>query len=360
MDDENQLGIYDINDREELYVPRFVSPQQLEEVKKHFQKMDPDEAKRSLYLYQVELSPGSVRISKKLREPRTTRDAIDQHKVKMNYQSREAITNWSKKSRSAMVARICSLDYSEMLSDSTRPGAMITLTYLKNWEVVAPTAEQAKRHLRLFRQRYKRAFGEELIGLWKQEWQRRGACHFHIFCVPPLNVAFTKWVSDTWNDIVNPPNQEEARNHLEFGASVDYNKGLRSKDAKQVSIYFTKHGSANFGDKEYQNRPPDLWVEQGSIGRMWGYWGLTPRIIKTEISQSDALFVARTLRRWARANAKRRKTTVVKISKKTGQITYRKALRYPRYFSGTLGFVSVNDGSVMGATLARAIQTCRR
>jgi hypothetical protein len=360
MEEENELGICDISDPEELYTPRFVTPQELEEARKLFQIVDPDEVKRSLYLYQVELSPGSVRISKKLREPRNTREAIDLHKVKMNYQSREAITNWSKKSRSAMVARICSLDYSEMLSDPTRPGAMITLTYPKNWEIVAPTAEQAKRHLRLFRQRYKRAFGEELIGLWKQEWQRRGACHFHIFCVPPTNVAFTKWVSDTWNDIVNPPYLEDKCNHLEFGASVDYNKGLRSKDAKQVSIYFTKHGSANFGDKEYQNRPPDLWLEQGSIGRMWGYWGLALSIIKTEISQSDALFVARTLRRWARANAKRRKTTVAKINKKTGPITYRKVMRYPRYFSGALGFVSVNDGSVMGATLSRAIRTCRR
>lgn len=356
---EKELGICDISDREDLYAPRFVSPQQLEEVKEQFQKMDPALTRSSLYLYQVELSPGSVRISKKLRQSRTTREEIDEHKAKMNYQNRENITNWSKKSRSAMVARICSLDYSEMLSDPKRPGAMITLTYPKTWEDVAPTAQQAKRHLRLFTQRYRRAFGENLVGLWKQEWQRRGACHFHIFCVPPIDVAFTKWVSETWNEIVSPSNPQENRDHLEYGASVDYNKGLRSKDAKQVSVYFTKHGSANFGNKEYQNRPPSLWIEHGSIGRMWGYWGLTPRIYKVEVSQSDALFVARTLRRWSRANATKRKTTVVKISKRTGEMTYRNAMRYPRYFAGPLGFVSVNDGSQMGAALARAIQVCK-
>jgi len=360
MEIEKELGIYDISDREDLYTPRFVSPQQLEDAKDQFQKMDPSIAKTSLYLYQVELSPGSVRISKKLRHPRTDRKEIDAHKTKMNYQSREAITSWSKKSRSAMVARICSLDYSQMLSNPKRPGAMITLTYPKTWEEVAPTAQQAKRHLKLFKQRYKRAFNEELVGLWKQEWQRRGACHFHIFCVPPINVAFTKWVSETWNDIVGPSDQQENRNHLDYGARVDYNKGLRSKDAKQVSIYFTKHGSANFGDKEYQNRPPELWIESGSIGRMWGYWGLSPIILKTEISQSDALFVARTLRRWARANSSRRSTLIAKINKRTGEITYRKAMRYPRYFAGTLGFLSVNDGSVMGATLAKAITACCR
>ncbi len=358
MEEENELGIYDISDREDLYAPRFVLPEQLEEAKKQFQKMDPVIAHSSLYIYQVELSPGSVRISKTLRQPRTSREEIEKHKEKMNYQSRESITNWSKKSRSAMVARICSLDYSQMLSDPKRPGAMITLTYPKNWQAVAPTAKQAKRHLRLFRQRYRRAFGEELIGLWKQEWQQRGACHFHIFCVPPINVAFSKWVSTTWSSIVSPSDPAERQKHLDYGASVDYNKGLRSKDAKQVSVYFTKHGSANFGDKEYQNRPPDLWLEQGSIGRMWGYWGLAPVIHKAELSQSDALFVARTLRRWARANGKRRKTTVAKINKETGEISFRKAMRYPRYFAGPLGFVSVNDGSVMGATLAKAIETC--
>lgn len=354
------LGICDISDREDLYAPRFVSPQELEDAKERFQKIDPAIAKSSLYLYQVELSPGSVRISKKLRQPRTVREEIDIYKAKMNYQSRESITLWSKKSRSAMVARICSLDYSQMLSDPKRPGAMITLTYPKNWQEVVPTADQAKRHLRLFRQRYKRAFGEDLVGLWKQEWQRRGACHFHIFCVPPINVAFTKWVSETWNDIVSPTNPQESRDHVGHGTSVDYNKGLRSNDAKQVSVYFTKHGSANFGNKEYQNRPPELWVENGSIGRMWGYWGLTPLILKTEISKEDALFVARTLRRWARANTVRRKTLVMRVNKITGEITDRKAMRHPRYFAGPLGFVSVADGSEMGSSLAKAIKACRR
>lgn len=360
MEIENELGICDISDREDFYAPHFVLPQQLSDAIAQIQEMNHKEVQTSLYLYQVELSPGSVRISKKIRQTRTNRKEIDEHKAKMNYESRKAITNWSKKSRAAMVARICSLDYSQMLSDPKRPGAMITLTYPKSWQEVAPNAEQAKKHLKLFKQRYKRAFNEELVGLWKQEWQRRGACHFHIFCVPPTNVAFTKWVSETWSEIVSPSNQQEKRDHLDYGTSVDYNKGLRSKDAKQVSVYFTKHGSANFGDKEFQNRPPELWIEHGSIGRMWGYWGLSPVVIKAEISQSDALFISRTLRRWARANATRRSTRVAKVNKNTGEITYRKAMRYPRYFAGPLGFVSVNDGSVMGAKLARAIETCRR
>jgi len=51
---------------------------------------------------------------------------------------------------------------------------------------------------------------------------------------------------------------------------------------------------------------------------------------------------------------------VAKINKRTGEITYFKAMRYPRYFAGALGFVSVNDGLVVGAKLARAVETCRR
>lgn len=169
-----------------------------------------------------------------------------------------------------------------------------------------------------------------------------------------------KLVPTTWSRIVNPLDPEDRCSHLEFGTSVDYIKGLQSKDANQVSVYFTKHRSSNFGDREYQYRSLDLWLEPGSTGRIWGYWGLTPAINKTELSQTDALFVSRTLRRWARANGERRKTTVAKINKQTGEISSRKVLRYPRDIAEPLVFVSVNDGSVMGARLASAIQSCRR
>lgn len=136
---------------------------------------------------------------------------------------------------------------------------------------------------------------------------------------------------------------------------VDYEQGLRAFDAKRIAVYFSKHGSANYGDKEYQNRPPALWIEAGSIGRFWGYWGLEPLTVTTEVSEADALFIARTLHRWARANSRPRRITVWRTNQRTGEVRPRHAHRRSVRLTSRTGFVAVNDGSAMGQALARAL-----
>lgn len=98
------------------------------------------------------------------------------------------ITGWSRKSRARMVATMAELDLAPLLLAGDVP-AMITLTYPGDWETVAPNGEVVKKHLEAFFMRFERAWGYSPLVIWKMEFQRRGAPHFHLFMCPPQGVA---------------------------------------------------------------------------------------------------------------------------------------------------------------------------
>lgn len=271
------------------------------------------------------------------------------------------ITGWSRKSRARMVHRLCELDYAPLFGDPSRLPAMITLTYPGAWEVVAPTGRAAKRHLQALRKRYLRAWGEPLACVWKLEFQRRGAPHFHLLMVPPHGtsgggMAFREWLSVTWANIVNHPDPEEYRRHLLAGTGVDWSEGLRARDPKRVAIYFTKHGS--FRAKEYQHCVPELWqTPETGPGRFWGYWELKPARSAVRVLPRIGIQIGRTLRRWARAQGTTRQVTVERVEQATGRVRYRTSRVRVRRLAANRGWVSVNDGASFGAAIGRYVSS---
>lgn len=348
-----QLGlvISDITARECLYVPQFPNSDDLQTAASKLPEIPPKELGDLEDRYSVSLSPGVVKVSKQQGRKRPPTE---------NYKPKTQIREWSRKSRANMVKVLAQLDYSKMLEDPSRLPALITLTYPKTWEAVVPDSVTARRHLKLLRHRYERTFGE-MAAVWKMEFQKRGACHFHLFMTPPSNLKeFRSWLSENWTDILKIPDPEERAKHLVAGTGVDIGEGMRNSDPKRLSVYFSKHGSANFGVKEYQNRPPELWLEDNkSVGRFWGYFRLRKLIHTTEVSPENALFIARTMRRWSRANSTPRKVRVARVNQKTGVVNYRTVRRRPRRHDSVSGFHVVNDGSHMGLLLARALSTRR-
>ncbi|MGW5266977.1 rolling circle replication-associated protein [Microbispora sp. NPDC004025] len=304
--------------------------------------------------------------------------------------SRE-ITGWSRKSRANMVRALCELDYRPMLDDPARLPAMVTLTYPGDWLTVAPDGKTAKGHLKALRKRYERAWDEPLQAVWKLEFQRRGAPHFHLLLVPPHGTArvpsgrarvdsrvgaglpFRQWLSEVWANIVDHPDPEEKRRHRLAGTGVDYAEGLKAYDPKRVAVYFTKHGS--FQAKEYQHCVPDEWTAPGQgPGRFWGYWGLERRTAAVEVEPEHAVQAARIARRWARAQGTTRQVTVART--RGGQahpkevvvglagaqlLGYRRpprsrrVRRRVRRFGNGRGFISVNNGQTFAVQLARAL-----
>jgi hypothetical protein len=230
------------------------------------------------------------------------------------------IDHWSAESRANMTKTLSMLDYSPLvaLCATGRIPAMVSLTYPGDWLTVAPDPQTTIKQLTAFRKRYARAWGEDLIGTWKREFQDRHAVHFHMYMVPPWGLAgawrkalnirmrpavgdglpFRQWLSVVWADVVNHPDAQQHVLHERSGTNVSYGDGLRCSDPVRLAVYFSKHGS--FRDKDYQNEPPPEWAGK-SVGRYWGYWGLRKLTSSAELYPEDYLQVARTLRRYARA-----------------------------------------------------------
>ncbi|MEU7776239.1 hypothetical protein AB0C44_33415 [Micromonospora taraxaci] len=291
-----------------------------------------------------------------------------------------------------MVRALCELDYHPMLADPTRVPAMVTLTYPGDWLTVAPNGKAAKRHLQALRKRYVKAWDQDITAVWKLEFQRRGAPHFHLLMVPPHGVSgtpgararasawvgaglpFRQWLSAVWADIVAHPDPAERERHQLAGTGVDYAEGLRVTDPKRVAVYFTKHGS--FSAKEYQNCVPEPWQEPGQgPGRFWGYWKLERVAIAVEVTHDQADRAARIIRRWARAQGTTRQVTVArtKLGRPRSEqaiiqglagaqlvdqppaVQLRKVRRRVRRLGTGRGFVSVNNGQTFAMSLSRAL-----
>lgn len=329
---------------------------------------------------------------------------------------RGEIKDWSRKSRSRMLATIAELDLYEMLSAPGEP-AMLTLTYPGDWKQVAPNGKVVKAHLEAFFKRYKRAWGEDLKCIWKLEFQGRGAPHYHLLMVPPPGRAsakrraeyeeklraweksggrkprwveavgdgfsFRRWLSETWADIVSHPDIDEYERHKAAGTAVDYAEGKRAYDPKRAAIYFGKHGV--FADKEYQHNVPELWKESGeSVGRFWGYRGLKKIKGSTTISAEQMVFFARilrnvssTVRAWDPWKKERKlmpalchpmrprrkknpdgsfKTKVDELGNVSEVITYRRQTERVNRMRGRYGagYLIVNDGLKMADYLLEA------
>jgi hypothetical protein len=286
-----------------------------------------------------------------------------------------------------MVKTFASLDWGpvyELAKDGRYP-AMVTLTYPgSDWELVAPDGQAVKRHVKILRERYLRAWGERVTGAWKLEFQRRGAPHVHIFMVPPhgqaagrgtgAGLAFRHWLSVVWADVVDHPDPVEYQKHLVAGTGVDFVEAHKCTDPKRLAVYFGKHGQ--YRSKEYQHIVPAAWQAPGKgPGRFWGYWGLKPLAVAVELSGNDYILAARIVRRWSsRTRVWDRKACDWKyvrtmtpakprwrdVDRETGEVVWRKRrrrVRVRRFASGS-GFVVVNDAPALARQLARAIEVC--
>lgn len=298
------------------------------------------------------------------------------------------VRTWSARSRNAMRYRLATLDYSGLFVDAagndTAP-AMVTLTYPGDWQAVAPSNAAVQRHLRALRLRWNRAWGcwldgdgkvrENLFfGVWKREFQRRGAPHYHLLIVPPDSPHFRSWLSQTWAEIVGAEwcGSEcwtgaaccERGRHVQAGTGVDFREGARATDPRRLAVYFAKHGA--YGAKEYQNEGPQEWLENGGLGRFWGVWGVPPVVSAVEVDPAVAQAVARTLRRLMRSQRYAMSLRLLRCTKGWDRTTgeevahahttscYRWNTIVVRRFRGSLGHVVVNNGPALAVALARA------
>ncbi|MDM7856668.1 hypothetical protein [Cellulomonas alba] len=280
--------------------------------------------------------------------------------------TRRAVTHWSAKSRSRMFRTVPTLDFSEW-TDGTL--GMVTLTLPGWWEIVTPTGARLKYLLERLRLRFRHA-GIAWVGLWKLEFQRRGAPHVHaLMRFPALvgGVAFEDWLSRTWADVVLDSLSErdafayidmgEYDRHVAAGTGIDYS-GTRFSDPRRIATYFLGHSAKTTDGKEYQHVVPAIWrAQDAGPGRFWGYWGLRPGVVELDVPKEDYVQLRRVLRHVHRARAARHAEQAARY----GLAIRRHPLRSLGASGGGLsgGTVVVNDGVQLARDLARFLELRR-
>lgn len=231
------------------------------------------------------VSPGTVRVTCRLTTPKEHwghNDEVDDLDIS-DAPKRGRVSDFSPKSRARMTDAFRSLDYTPLFENGDFP-ALVTLTAPADWEAAFPTPRSFKKKVDHLKVEYKRRWGHTVTGVWKMEFQERGAPHLHILMTPPrgrtrgTGESFTEWLSKTWARIVSSQlSAEEYAKHLGAGTGVDWIEGQRYSDPRRIAVYFDKH--AGYHEKDYQNEMPQLWrdaVANGEPGALfWGYWNLT-------------------------------------------------------------------------------------
>jgi hypothetical protein len=265
---------------------------------------------------------------------------------------RNAVTGWSAKSRAHLVRTVASLDLHPLVSGDVPP-AMVTLTLPGDWLAVAPTAEAAQLAFKRWVRAFERQWKVPLRCIWKREFQRRGAPHWHLWLVPPVPMGrlrdFRSWLSESWTRALQVPDSEERRKSLLAGTGLDFAEGLRARDPKRLAVYFLKESLGGEG-KAYQNDPPAAWAGQ-SVGRYWGVRGIPVAVEAVHVDPVHAHRVWRVMRKAREASA-RTYVEVEKYDARTGRV-YTIQRRQGRKVRARAGWVAVNDGAAFAERIAR-------
>lgn len=153
-------------------------------------------------------------------------------------------------------------------SDRSRRRLMLSVNRLPEGEYLLVTltlpgealsADDLREAFRAFRMRLYRRF-PAAVGLWKLEFQRRGAGHYHLMLLESSVMRaplFEAWAKSAWYEVVGSGDSR----HLKRGVDV---QRLR-KIGAYLASYLKKEG----GVKAYQDSAPE-----GFYGRRWGVVGL--------------------------------------------------------------------------------------
>jgi hypothetical protein len=182
---------------------------------------------------------------------------------------------------------------------------MITLTYPADWRTWCPDGMTLKRHLRAFRERWRRRWGQPR-GVWVLEFQPRGhrpmrqrfAPHFHLYVELPAEAELWHdpgtrspvwyWARDAWWEIVKSGDLHHRRRGVHIRPCFYDGYEDDQRDAKRVGDYFWRE-SGKLGQKA---------APKGFEGvKWWDVWGIDPIEIRSEVSQTEFVKMRRVLRR---------------------------------------------------------------
>lgn len=192
---------------------------------------------------------------------------------------RGMVSGFSRQSRSRLMQRVA------MLSRNRMP-LFVTLTYPADF----PTVERAKANFQAFDHRLKYHYPESGL-LWKLEFQRRGAPHFHFFLWGLTLEQAREFVPLAWAEVVGSSDFEL---HYRWHAGELQNEHC-------VQLVRSWRGVASYAGK-YLGKLPEPQEATGEVltGRIWGFRGKVPfsPILTFRLDLSVALTFRRAHRRF--------------------------------------------------------------
>jgi len=274
------------------------------------------------------------------------------------------VRTFSRASKRRLGRAIAMLDWTAAIEPGDRL-ALFTATYPDQWRTVCPDPDRAYRHLRALAKRFERATGRAFMGVWKREFQRRGAPHFHVLTPLPAMIGeetAREWFARNWYEVVGSGDER----HLRAGTGVDWSEGLRMMDANRAAAYFTGYSAGKADSKSYQDEAPEGWAnDNGSVGRWWGVIGMETITAEARVTDRTVVESKRLLRGVLAAQKRTKRVTVRRVNRETGDIRYRRTSRRYKLSSLTGGARSgftflTNDGPALTIAIARALDTERR
>jgi len=192
---------------------------------------------------------------------------------------RESVTQYSMKSRKRFFEKMLTIDWDKIPSDNIRE---LTLTYPS---IYPKDGQVLKSHLNAYAKRIKRFCRDygDVTFIWKMEFQRRGAPHFHLMIITrkpiPLE-KFRSWGLKSWNDLVGKwilaedgysgdEKKQAIEKHAKAGIEADKVK-KSTKGLVNYMVWYISKGSYKGLAKDYQHEVPK---EYQNSGRWWGIYG---------------------------------------------------------------------------------------
>ncbi|MGH9028177.1 MAG: rolling circle replication-associated protein [Acidimicrobiales bacterium] len=182
---------------------------------------------------------------------------------------------------------------------------MITLTYPSEWRAWCPDGPMLKRHLRAFRERWRRKWGAPR-GVWVLEFQPRAhrpvhqqfAPHFHLYVELPEAAelwddasnggTIWDWARQAWWEILKSGDANHRRRGVHLRPCFYGRYGDGRENAKRVGDYLWRESG-----KLEQKAPPE-----GFEGvKWWDVWGMEPVEVESRVDVTEFVKMRRVLRR---------------------------------------------------------------
>jgi len=174
--------------------------------------------------------------------------------------TRGIVKDFSRKSRKRLLEQTARLDLETYLKDNR--AIFITLTYGQSF----PTPKTAKKHLFTLLKRFRR-FAQDSSGIWRLEFQKRGAPHLHIIL---FNFPFfsKESLALAWKDIIGDDYCD-----MSTGLpTAPFTRIEAIKNARKAMGYVAKYCAKVEPETQFGFNDVPYLTASDNVGRVWGVY----------------------------------------------------------------------------------------